>query len=236
MKNDEFKTIIDELHKLKNVQASTSLRNHVQHVLIESLPKKQPTKMSHYFLRLAAWVVIFLGIGSMAVVYGAESANPGDFLYPIKRSVENVQIAMTPDDTQKALLKIKQADERIAEIKQTINKGNPEQMQKIVEDYNHQLDEAVSDAKKVQNKSSTLSQTVNQHLENQTKALEEIENQTSNKNKQVVKKALDSNQQASQRLNTTRRNRGSTQNLDQLKNRIQNHTRLQESTNSSERR
>ncbi len=63
--------------------------------------------------------VIILFVGSVATVAASNSAKPGDFLFPIDRAVENVQIKFS-SDKNKDKLKVKFAHERAEEIEEVL--------------------------------------------------------------------------------------------------------------------
>ncbi|HLF25768.1 MAG TPA: LamG-like jellyroll fold domain-containing protein [Anaerolineae bacterium] len=74
---------------------------------------------------LVAIIVAFtLLFGGMTVVtVAAQSALPGDALYPVKTVVENVQIAIAPDNPHKAQLHLVLAQTRVNEIAALIAQG-----------------------------------------------------------------------------------------------------------------
>ena len=62
---------------------------------------------------LLAFIVLATGAGS---VYAAQDSLPGDVLYPVKVSVEKLQIAVTVNPEDKAYLHLKLAQRRIDEV------------------------------------------------------------------------------------------------------------------------
>lgn len=77
-----------------------------------TLPKRSPRER-----RLAAVVGGFAIVGattSMAVA--AQSALPGDTLYPLKRAIENAQTGFSMDDEQKGSTLLANATSRLAEV------------------------------------------------------------------------------------------------------------------------
>ncbi len=106
----------------------------------------------------AATAVSIFGFGVFAVSTSA-SALPGDWQYPIKRTVEDVRYTLTFSESGKKQLNIEFAETRVSEIQQLADKGRPigegplrdvtNQMDSLVGRLdNGQLD--VSDAQKVQ--------------------------------------------------------------------------------------
>jgi len=60
--------------------------------------------------------IILVG-GSMLTVYASDDANPGDFLYPLDKAVENIQRSFISDPLTKAEFEIKLMEERVMELK-----------------------------------------------------------------------------------------------------------------------
>jgi trehalose 6-phosphate synthase len=72
----------------------------------------------------AAALVSVIGFGSFAVSTSA-SALPGDWQYPIKRTMEDVRYTFTFTDSGKQRLDIAYAEERVSEIQQLADRGRP---------------------------------------------------------------------------------------------------------------
>ncbi len=75
-------------------------------------------------IRVFLSVLLVLG-GSAVTVKAADSAKPGDFLFPLDRALETVQIKIAPSEKKKEL-KIKFAWERVAEIQEILEEENEE--------------------------------------------------------------------------------------------------------------
>jgi len=73
---------------------------------------------------------------------------PGDFLYGLKRSMENLQLSFTADSLKKAELHIQHANERLEETKQVIESGKTAYIPVIIKDYNYNMDQAKSEIEK----------------------------------------------------------------------------------------
>jgi hypothetical protein len=70
----------------------------------------------------AAFVILFLGIGSFAVSTSA-GALPGDWRYPVKRSVEDIRYTLTVGEGARQELEINYAHERLSEIQKLADNG-----------------------------------------------------------------------------------------------------------------
>lgn len=87
------------------------------------------------------WVVIVTTILSLisgaGAVYASSDALPGDTLYPVKTWVEDVQLAIAPEDVDAGLL-IRFAEHRVEEAVELINEGRFEDLDKAANGYqNH---------------------------------------------------------------------------------------------------
>ncbi|MFC1981744.1 DUF5667 domain-containing protein [Chloroflexota bacterium] len=75
---------------------------------------------------VAVSVVLFLLISGLGVNAAAADTTPGDSLYPIKRSFEEVQLVFTLSDMAKAEVHVRLAEHRIDEILKLAGKGESE--------------------------------------------------------------------------------------------------------------
>lgn len=70
----------------------------------------------------AAFVILFLGIGSFAVSTSADTL-PGDWRYPVKRSVEDIRYTLAFGEGTRQQLEIDYVHERLTEIEKLADKG-----------------------------------------------------------------------------------------------------------------
>jgi len=70
------------------------------------------------------------------------NAYPGSPLYASKRSIENFQLLLATDSLQRAQLHIQHAEERLEETKQVAGSGQTGMVAGIVEDYQHEMNQA----------------------------------------------------------------------------------------------
>ena len=68
--------------------------------------------------------VMIIALSSFGIVKAADNAKPGDFLFPLDRAIEDIQIKITPKD-KKDKLKIKFALERVEEISILLKSAGP---------------------------------------------------------------------------------------------------------------
>jgi len=78
----------------------------------------------------------------------ASSANsmPGDVLYPVKRGVENMRVLAARDSSQRALVHLQIADERLNEAKAASAKNDTAAVSAVAADYSRELDSARQEA------------------------------------------------------------------------------------------
>lgn len=70
-------------------------------------------------------IVATLSAGGGAV-YASDASNPGDFLYPLDKTVEDVQRIFVANPVQLAELEVAIMDERVSELESLVEKDNPE--------------------------------------------------------------------------------------------------------------
>jgi len=87
---------------------------------------------------LSVTFICFIG----GFYFATANSYPGDPLYGLKRSMENLQLTFTKDSLGKAQLHIQHADERIEETKQVVQKGKTGYVPAIINDYNKDISQA----------------------------------------------------------------------------------------------
>lgn len=79
-------------------------------------PTRRPHPVRRRIAGLTAALVASAGVISM--VASSASAVPGEMLYPVKRGIENVELAVHRDDASRGTYQLKQASERLAEARE----------------------------------------------------------------------------------------------------------------------
>ncbi len=64
--------------------------------------------------------------GFVGLVGASAEALPGEMLYPVKRGVENVELAFHKDDVARGEYRLEQASERLAEARRLTDSGSPQ--------------------------------------------------------------------------------------------------------------
>ncbi len=73
-------------------------------------------------VRALAVLIILVVLGSSAVVASAQSL-PNEVLYPVKIAIEQVRLALSPDQLTRGELSLNFADERLNEVQRLIDRG-----------------------------------------------------------------------------------------------------------------
>lgn len=89
-------------------------------------------------------IIISLLGGGAGATYASQASLPGDVLYPVKLVSEQVQVALTVDDTKEAALHLKLSSKRLEEVEELAHEGkkDPEIVKVAVENYKSELAQA----------------------------------------------------------------------------------------------
>jgi len=97
-------------------------------------PHRQPVRTPSFGLRrrLAGLTAAFVTAGGFIGLVGASAeALPGEMLYPVKRGVENVELAFHNDDPARGQYRLTQASERLAEARRLTDDGSPQSSEHV---------------------------------------------------------------------------------------------------------
>ena len=189
--------LIKQLKSLKDVEPRTSWKEETRLVLMRQIVTDKPMAekiglvkkalgyldmagyLSARFLRRAVMqpvgigalaLVAILGSGSFAVNASLDSL-PGEYFYTLKRTSENMQLALTRDQERKAKLALEFANRRLQEINRIQAKPSAAPVQKervtqAMNTFNQQLEEAKNQIKqlgeKTKDETANKDQTVNE--------------------------------------------------------------------------
>jgi len=87
------------------------------------------------------FVVAFFTFVGGFYLFSAE-AYPGHWLYGLDRSLENLQLLLTPSNLGKARLHIQHAEERLEETKNIVERGETGPVREIMRDYETEITQA----------------------------------------------------------------------------------------------
>ena len=185
--------LLKQLHQLQSIQPSPEWKHSERQVLLskirieafnhEVLKKTNYTKVWLKFIATyinpVSWVqsagtgvlsLVFLFGTSVLTVSAAKNSLPGEMLYPVKRTVEQVQIALTSSDEGKAKLQVDLATKRAQEFNQVAtnvlvstdvddypskaSEKAVEQVQQAIQQIQYQIEETKKALDKVKQSSS----------------------------------------------------------------------------------
>lgn len=86
-------------------------------------------------------LVFILNLGRVAVV--SQQALPGDRLYPVKRAIEQVELAVTVGDTGEAALNLKLTERRLSELQGLARANRYEHLSASVEELENQVNQTI---------------------------------------------------------------------------------------------
>lgn len=91
---------------------------------VHPVPARQTRPVRRRVAGLTAAMVASAGV--VGIVSSSASAVPGEMLYPVKRSVESVELALHRDDASRGSFQLRQASERLAEARELSADGGSE--------------------------------------------------------------------------------------------------------------
>lgn len=107
---------------------------------VAEAPARSPLRRR--FAGLAVAAVSSLGV--VGLVAGSAQAIPGDVLYPVKRGVENVELAMQRTDEDRGAQRLEIAAERLREARAVLSDGSTKQraqVNELLDDFSAQAEE-----------------------------------------------------------------------------------------------
>ncbi len=119
------------------VEADTVLVPASERPLAARQPLRTPSL--RFRRRLAGLTAALVSSAGFVGMVGASAeALPGEMLYPVKRGVENVELAFHTDDVARGQYRLEQASERLAEARRLTEAGSPqsrEHIAPVLEDF-----------------------------------------------------------------------------------------------------
>lgn len=186
---NEYKDIILGLKKLRALTSSDAFKKRVITNAIPSLSPLSPPFFSLAKLALSTFVLVTLS--GTGIVLASQKSQPGDMLYPIKKTTEKIQLSFIGNPTIKTLLHIKNAEKRIQELEKTIPKNNTDTIKNVTTDYESQVKDALHEINNVQKDKEHVSNEVHRSLEKQTQHLEDIQKIIPTVSQPDIQKAID---------------------------------------------
>ena len=97
-----------------------------------------------YQFAIATFLVIFLVVSSSGIAFASQSTIPGDALYPVKTSLEQVQLGLTFREARRAELHIIFAERRLVEIQNLVLENRFEHLHSTVVAFEAEATQATS--------------------------------------------------------------------------------------------
>lgn len=116
--------------------------------------KNRSNKMPQIIVSIIIALSLLLG-GSFAV----EASGPGDFLYKLDRSVEQVKLQLTSNSEKALTLRLQNASERLEEAYKKLQQGDTENALRALQEYNKVLDQIrINEREQVREETRTMTQ------------------------------------------------------------------------------
>ncbi len=132
-----------ELRDRLMVQAAEVLVAHPAPAVVEPVRRPAPAVPAHPVRRrlVGLTVAAVAGLGSIGMISSSATAVPGDVLYPVKRGVESVQLALHRNDTSRGQFQLDQARERLAEARWLDSHGEDGRVAAALDNFSDQADD-----------------------------------------------------------------------------------------------
>ena len=175
------------IFKFKNTNGGYTMNNGSRKLAVSTL------------IAILIVVVIIFG-GASATAYAAQSALPGDALYPVKTSLEQTQISLANDAYNQAQLNLEFAQRRLNEIKELLSQGRTNDIDFASSEFEFYIQEAMIASQLVQStdpeRGAELNSLVSLALLDYASALRTVLIDAPDSVKPVVERALLASQDA----------------------------------------
>lgn len=161
-------------------------------VPIKSNPWLFPALRRFAAMGAALGLLVVLAAGTTGVVYAADGAAPGDPLYGIDRSVEQLELSLTQDPDEALRRQVAFTDERLSETEQLAGRGDAGYLEEAINNYGQSILDTERLAGAVNEQSDeSLSQLVDQTFSRHQLRLEELLEKVPEQAKKGIERALE---------------------------------------------
>lgn len=189
---EDYQDIIAGLKNLRKIRASGQLTHRVSEVLIPQLPVVSAGSFRPFFrYRLAIASFLLVVLAGTGMVFAAERSHPGEILYPVKKAVDSIRINLTQNPEKKIQLHLDNANQRIEELENALEKGHTNEVQDITSSYEQEIKKATNEIKHIETNKEDVVKKVDQRLENQTQKLEDLKETAPTNFVPDIKKAIE---------------------------------------------
>jgi hypothetical protein len=118
-------------------EAATTLSSSAATLVLPARPRGKRERR----LVAAASAVVFIG-GTASMAVAAQSALPGEALYPVKRGIEQAQTGLSTSPAGKGRDLLSQANDRLTEVRGLLTSGSPAQQPQVPQTLADYTDQA----------------------------------------------------------------------------------------------
>lgn len=197
MNFEDKQKIINKLQTLRKVSPSLDLIDRFKTNLVYALSPRQSQKAPLLAARAVAFTILFVFFISSGTIYAAQNSLPGQFLYPIKKTLEAVQIRLTADPQERANLQNQLTDKRLAEIQKLSKKQSPG-LEKATTEYEKAVGAALENAK-ISNHGKRVLNQLEEKLNHHAQVLEKTSKESPSQAQGTLRKALNASQKGATR-------------------------------------
>ncbi|MCH7541517.1 hypothetical protein IH981_01935 [Patescibacteria group bacterium] len=197
MNFEDKQKIINKLQTLRQVNPSQDFIGRFKTNLVYALSPRQSQRAPLLAARAVAFTILFIFFISSGTIYASQNSLPGQFLYPVKKTLEAVQIRLTADPQERANLQIQLTDKRLAEI-QKLSKKQSSGLEKATTEYEKAVGAALENAKKSNHGGGALNQ-LEEKLNHHAQVLEKTSKESPSQAQGTLKKALNASQKGATR-------------------------------------
>ena len=140
-----LRTAISASRSIHYIQAVPELKLKAKNKMLSEIQCRQQKQVKvvralawEYRWALPAMLLLLLLIGS-GVVIGANESMPDESLYPVKTTMEKVQLKLTPSDLDKAKLHAKFAERRVEEMVAMEKRKKAQEVEKLAQRAKQEL-------------------------------------------------------------------------------------------------
>ncbi len=137
----------------------------------------KPIPYKRRFNMVSIIVAVVLAISALGggTAYASQGSLPGDILYPVKLSTEQVRQVLATNDTAKAELYLTFANSRVEEVTALVERGRPEKADIAVNGYDKAIAMAIEKMEKASDKGLGIADTSEEVASATLKHLEVLE-------------------------------------------------------------
>jgi hypothetical protein len=195
----EYQDIISHIKKLEGIKPSKEFKSRVDLMLSTNIqPSSRQVILASPF-RLVAFSVLLFFISGVGVVGASEQSQPGSLLYPVKKAVREVRLALETNPRSRAILHIQKAEDNLKEIKQSVESNNNNRLEQNVNRYQENVNKAFQESQKSKQQNNTINR-MEQSAGKQREVLQQIENRAPQQAQPALNRAIEASEKNQQEV------------------------------------